>query len=52
MLYMKVAKRVIPKSSHHKKKMFFSVSLIFYLYEMIDVHQTYFHNHCMMYVNQ
>ena len=33
--YMKVVKRVNPMSSHHKE--FFSIYLISYLYEMIDV---------------
>ena len=37
-LYMKIVKRVNPKSSHHKKKYYFSISLILYLYEMIDIH--------------
>ena len=35
MLYMK-GKRVNPKSSHHKEKQFFSISLMLYLYEMMD----------------
>ena len=34
---IKVAKRVNPKSSHQKEKNFFSISLILYLYEMMDV---------------
>ena len=38
MLCMKVVKRGNPKSSHHKEKIFFSFSLILYLYEMMDVH--------------
>ena len=33
--------RVEPKSSHCKKKNIFSISLILYLYEVVDVHQTY-----------
>ena len=37
MFYMDV-KTVDPKSSHHKETIFFSISLILYLYEMIDVH--------------
>ena len=40
--------RVNPKSSYHKEKQFFSISLILYLYEMIDVHSTYCDNHFMM----
>ena len=36
MLYMKV-NRVNPKSSHHKEEKF-SISLILYLYEMMDGH--------------
>ena len=47
MLYMKAVKRVNPESSHPKEKnisiylyisVFFSISLILYLYEMMDVH--------------
>ena len=37
MLYMKVVKRINAKSSHHKEKIFFPISLILYLYEMMDV---------------
>ena len=37
MLQMKIVKRVNPKSSHQKKKVF-SISLIIYLYKMMDVH--------------
>ena len=48
-LYMKVVKRVNPKSSHHKEKNF-SISLILHLYEMVDVHCTYCDQHVMMYV--
>ena len=36
-LYMKVVKRVNPKSSHHKE-IIFSFSLILHLFEMMDVH--------------
>ena len=36
--YMMKVKRVSPKSSHHKAKTFFSVSLTFYLYKMMDAH--------------
>ena len=35
MLYMKVVKKVNPKSPHCKENF---MSLIFYLYEMMDVH--------------
>ena len=35
MLYMKVVKKVNPKSPHYKENF---MSLIFYLYEMMDVH--------------
>ena len=36
---MKVVRRVNPKSSHDKEKMFFFFySLILYLYEMTDFH--------------
>ena len=34
---LKVIMRVNHKNSHQKKKSFFSVSLILYLYEMMDV---------------
>ena len=37
-LHIKVVKRVNPKSAHHKEKVFFSISLILYLCEMMDVH--------------
>ena len=33
-----LVKRVNPKSSHRKKKYLFSISLIMYLYEMMDGH--------------
>ena len=33
--YIKIAKKVNPKNSHHKEQYFY---LILYLYEMIDVH--------------
>ena len=36
--YMKVAKRLNPKSSYHKEEIFFSNSLMSYLHEMTDVH--------------
>ena len=38
MLYMKAVKRVNPKSSHHKGKKCFPISLILYLYEMMGIH--------------
>ena len=41
---------VNPKRSYHKEKIF-SISLILYLYEMIDIHKTY-DNHFMVYVSQ
>ena len=37
MLRMKVVKRVNPKSSHHREK-FLPISLILYLYDMVDVY--------------
>ena len=48
----KLLRRVNPKSSHHKKKNCLSISLILYLREITDVHQTYCGNHFMMYVSQ
>ena len=45
---MKVGKGVNLKSSYPKKKNFFSISLILYLYEIMDVHWTYYDNHFMM----
>ena len=36
MLYMRVDKRVDPKCFHHNN--FFSISLILFLYEMMDGH--------------
>ena len=54
MLYMKAVKKVNPKSSHHKEKIF-PISLILYLHEMMDVHQIYSDNHVseiiMLYIN-
>ena len=36
---MKVVKRVNAKSPHHKEKIYiFSIPLMLYLYEMMDVH--------------
>ena len=32
---MKAVKRVNPKGSHHKKRIFFSISFILYLYELM-----------------
>ena len=48
MLYVKV--RVNPKTSHHKKK-FFSLDLILYIDEMIDIYYTYWGRHFMMNAN-
>ena len=48
---MKVVKRANPKSSHHKET-FFSISLILWVYEMMDVQWTHCDNHFMMYTNQ
>ena len=48
MFYMKV-KRVNPKHSHQKENSF---SFILYLYEVMDVHETYCGNHFIMYVCQ
>ena len=48
MLYMKVVKRVNPKSSNRKEK-YFSISLISYLYEIImslKLLQQSFHDVC------
>ena len=43
---MKVV-RVNPKSFHHKE-IFFPISLILYLHDMMDVHRTYCGNRFMM----
>ena len=40
MIYMKAVKRLNPKRHHHKEKVF-SFSFFVYLYEMMDVDQTY-----------
>lgn len=40
MLYMKDVKRINPKSSHHME-IFFSISFILNLYDMMDILQTY-----------
>ena len=37
MLHMEVFKGINPKNSHHEEKIFFSISLMLYLYEMMDV---------------
>ena len=37
-LHTAVVKRINPKSSHHKQKILFPISLILYLYDMTDVH--------------
>ena len=50
MLYIKVVKRVNPKSFYHKE-IFFPISLILHLHDMMDVmfaHQTYCGNRLMM----
>lgn len=51
MFYMKVVKRINLKSSYHKGKTFFSVSLMLYLYEIVDVHSTYCEQNFIMYVS-
>ena len=51
MLYIKVVERVNFKSFHHKK-ILFSISLILYLYEMMDVHWTYCDKDFVMYETQ
>ena len=43
--------RINCKSSHPKEK-FFSISLILYLYKRMDVHQTYYDNHFIIYASQ
>ena len=48
---MKAVRRVNSKTSHHKEKVF-SISLIVYLCEMMDVHYIYCGNYFMMYVSQ
>ena len=50
--YTWIVKRVDPKSSQHRKKKIFSISLILYPYKMMDTPSTYCDNHFMMYVNQ
>lgn len=40
------------KSSHHENKNFFSIALILYLYEIMDVYEMYCDNQFMMYVKQ
>ena len=47
MSYMKAVKRVNPKC--YPK--IFSISLICYLHEMMNVHELYCDNHFMMYIN-
>ena len=42
--------RVNPKSSYCKKKNFFSISLILYLYEMMNVQEAYCDNHFRTYI--
>ena len=43
--------RVNPKSSH-KEKTFFPFSFTLYCYAMVDVHETYYGNHFIMYISQ
>ena len=38
MFYIKVVNKVNPKSSHHKEKIFFSISSNLYVYERMDLH--------------
>ena len=47
---MKAGKRVDPEFSSQGH--FFSISLILYLHEMMDVNYTYCDNNFMMYVSQ
>lgn len=47
---MKVGERVYPKRAPLEN--FFSISLIVYLYEMMDVYQTFCDTHSTMYGNQ
>ena len=51
MLYMRVVKTVNPEFSSQEKK-FFSISLMLYLYEMMDGHQTSCGDHFVMFVIQ
>ena len=51
MLYMRVMKTVNPEFSSQEKK-FFSISLVLYLYEMMDGYQTYCEDHFVMFVSQ
>ena len=50
MLHVKVKR--VTKSARHKEKIYFSISLMLYIYEMIYTQQTYCDNHFMMYVSQ
>ena len=49
MLYMKIVKN---KSQEFSPQIIFSISLVLYLYELMNVHWTYYDNHFMMYVSQ
>ena len=51
MLHIKVVKTINPKSSLFLGTLF-SISLILYLYEMIDFHETYCGNYFIMHVSQ
>ena len=50
---MKAVKEVNSEATHHKqkKKVSFFFSFSFYLYEMMDVNQTYCGNHFTVYVS-
>lgn len=50
MLYVKIFKGVDTKRSNHKGK-YFSISLLFYLYELMAIHKTY-ENSFMSHINQ
>jgi len=50
MLYMRVMKTVNPEFSSQEKN--FSISLVLYLYEMMDGYQTYCGDHFVMFVSQ
>ena len=47
---MKVVKRIISNNLHHKETSF-PISLILYLYEIIEIHLTYCGNNSKVYVN-
>lgn len=54
MLHVKIIKRVNPKSSHHRKNIFFFLILLSFIISFIcdGIHLTYCHNHFMMYTTQ